>query len=129
MLIDVVRQLGAEVDERWAREDYALDAFASIAADAMERFSLHDLFDLAEFADWLTVTEDLPEQLHATNKFGDPRITVWRSSRFLVDMYFWTTPETTRSMIMALPARSPTYWARVCIASIGWRRSTNPNPG
>jgi hypothetical protein len=75
MLIDVVRQLGAEADERWAREDYALDAFASIAADAIERFSLHDLFDLAEFADWLTETEDLLEQLHAKNKFGDPRIT------------------------------------------------------
>ncbi|MCC2664053.1 MAG: hypothetical protein K0S35_1975 [Geminicoccaceae bacterium] len=95
MLIDVVRQLGAEADERWAREDYALEAFASIAADAIERFSVHDLFDLAEFADWLTETEDLPEQHHAKNTFGVPRITVWRSSRFFVDMYFWTTPETT----------------------------------
>jgi hypothetical protein len=95
MLIDVVRQLGADVDERWAQEDYALDAFASIAADGIERFSFHDLFDLAEFADWLTETEDLPEQHDAKNKFGDPRITVWRSSRFFVDMYFWTTPETT----------------------------------
>ncbi len=39
MLIDVVRQLGAEADERWAREDYALEAFAPIAADAIGRFS------------------------------------------------------------------------------------------
>ena len=54
----------------------------------------HDRFDLAEFADWLTRTEDLPEQLDPTSRFGDPPITVWRASRFVVDLYFWTTPET-----------------------------------
>jgi hypothetical protein len=94
MLIDRIRQLGSEVDERWARESYALDAFASIATAAIERSSLHEHFHLAEFADWLTQTPDLPEQLDPKNRFGDPPITVWRTSRFVVDVYFWTTPET-----------------------------------
>jgi hypothetical protein len=94
MLSDMIRQLGSEVDERWAREGYALDAFTSIATAAIERFSPHEHFQLAEFADWLTRTPDLPEQLDPKNSFGDPPITVWRTSRFVVDLYFWTTPET-----------------------------------
>ena len=94
MLIDVVRQLGTEVDQRWARQGYALDAFASIATDAIERFTPHDRFDLAEFGDWLTRIADLPDQLDPKSKFGDPPITIWRTSRFVVDLYFWTTPET-----------------------------------
>jgi hypothetical protein len=94
MLIELARQLGNEVDERWARKGYALDAFASVAADTIERLSPHDRFDLAEFANWLAQTEDLPEQLDPRSRFGDPPITVWRTSRFVVDLYFWTTPET-----------------------------------
>jgi hypothetical protein len=94
MLIDVARRLGAEVNERWSQKDWALDAFASIAADAIERFSPHERFDIAEFADWLTQSEDLPEQLDPNSRFADAPITVWRTSRFLIDIYFWTTPET-----------------------------------
>jgi hypothetical protein len=86
MLIDVARQLGNDVDERWARNGYALDDFPSVAAETIERSSPHDRFDLAEFADWLARTEDLPEQLDPTSRFGDPPITVWRTSRFVVDL-------------------------------------------
>ena len=84
MLIDIVRQLGEEVEAAWARADYAIDAFAPIAAGDLERYALHEQFDLGEFSDWLSQTGELAEQLGPRSKFGDPPITLWRSSRFVI---------------------------------------------
>ena len=94
MLIDVVRPLGEEVEEAWARADHAIDALAPIATGALERYALHERFDLEEFSDWLSQTGDLAEQLDPRSRFGDPAITLWRNSRFLIDIYFWIDPET-----------------------------------
>ena len=37
VLIDIVRDVGEEVEEAWARADYAIDAFAPIAAIRHDR--------------------------------------------------------------------------------------------
>ncbi len=94
MLLDSVRQLGEEVEDAWARADYAIDAFAPIAVRDLERHALHEQFDLGDFSDWLSQTDELAKQLGPRSKFGDPPITLWRSSRFVIDIYFWINPET-----------------------------------
>lgn len=94
MLIEIVRHLGEEVEEAWARADYAIDAFAPIAASNLERYALHEQFDLGEFSDWLSQTDELAKQLGPRSRFGDPPITLWSSSRFVIDIYFWINPET-----------------------------------
>lgn len=94
MLIDTTRQLGEEVEAAWLRADYEGDALAPIATSALERFALHEQFDLDQFTDWLSETEALAEQLDPRSRFGAPAVTLWRNSRFLIDIYFWIDPET-----------------------------------
>ena len=94
MLIDSIRRLGEEIGDFWGSADYAIDAFAPIAASTVERYALHERFDLDEFSEWLSQTEDLAEQLDPRSRFGTPAVTLWRGSRFLIDIYFWIEPET-----------------------------------
>jgi hypothetical protein len=94
MLIDSVRQLGEEVEDAWGSADHAIDAFASIATRSVERFALHEQFNLDEIGEWLSETGDLAGQLDPKSRFGNPAITLWRNSRFLIDIYFWIDPET-----------------------------------
>ena len=56
MLIDRVRQLGEEVEHAWGSADHAIDALAPIAARSIERFALHEHFELDEVGDWLSAT-------------------------------------------------------------------------
>lgn len=94
MLIEVVRRLAAEIDERWARACHSIESFAAIAAAALERHRPHDHLDLGEFGDWLSTTSGLPEPVDPGTPFADPPVTLWRSARFVVDIHFWITPET-----------------------------------
>ena len=92
LLTDVVRQLGEEVEEAWGRTDYATNAFAPIATKAVEGYALDEQFDLDEFRDWLSTADKLPEQRDPASRLGNPAITLWRNSRFVIDIYFWIDP-------------------------------------
>ncbi len=128
VLIDIVRQLGEEVEKAWARADYALDTFAPIAAGDLERYALHEQFDLGEFSDWLSQTGELAKQLDLRSKFGDPPITLWRSSRFVIDIYFWIEPETAlHDHGFAGAFTNLAGESLHCIYSLGSARS-NPRP-
>ena len=126
LLTDVVRQLGEEVEEAWGRTDYATNAFAPIATKAVEGYALDEQFDLDEFRDWLSTADKLPEQRDPASRLGNPAITLWRNSRFVIDIYFWI--DRPDSMTTASSAPSPTSPARACIASTAWVRSQNPRP-
>jgi hypothetical protein len=54
-----------------------------------EFFATGPLPTLSEIVQWVIGQEDLPQQFDLVGQFGDPPLTLWRSSRIIVDVYTW----------------------------------------
>lgn len=81
--------LGAAIEASWRRADYAQDAFAGIAREALESARLTDSVDPWDIVRWVHATPSLPAQLDSPAAFGDLPVTVFAGGRFVVDVYFW----------------------------------------
>ena len=89
---DLARRVALE----WRRAKGDLASFPAVATRALEAFP----YDLTKrrldeaLARWLLKTRDLPDQVNLHNTFGQPPVTLFNNGRFVVDLYFWLTFDT-----------------------------------
>jgi hypothetical protein len=87
-------RLGEEIERRWAGHSYRRRFFHHIAADCLREAAFHRQFDEDKIIAWVKRAASLPEQLDPRGSFGQPPLTVWRTDRFVLDLYFWVDTET-----------------------------------
>lgn len=88
-MMEVFKQLGAEVESLWRDKNYNEELFPALAADALRRAELPVKVSAWEILDWALRQDKLPKQMDPVARFGDPPITLFNSSRFYIDAYFW----------------------------------------
>jgi hypothetical protein len=82
-------KLGELVGSRWKTENYNEQAFPEIAAQALTESDLPSRIDPWDIVRWVHTAATLPEQQDVDGRFGNPPITLFRGSRFYIDVYFW----------------------------------------
>ena len=87
-------RIGEDIERHWATRNYRRRSFEDIAAECLLAASYHRQFDEDEIITWVNRNASLPEQLDPRSNFGQPPLTVWRTDRFVVDLYFWVDTET-----------------------------------
>ncbi|HEV7906486.1 MAG TPA: hypothetical protein VGO96_21790 [Pyrinomonadaceae bacterium] len=93
--VDALGRLGEEIERRWAARTYRRQFFHHIAADCLREASYQQQFDEDEVIAWVNrAGTSLPLQLDPRSRFGQPPLTVWRTERFVLDLYFWVDTET-----------------------------------
>ena len=94
-MIEKIEQLGKEVETAWKKEGYAKEVFPRIAFELLQKHRFHEQFSMETFLKSFCKLKTLPSQLTITNTFGEPPITLYRNDalNFLIDIYFWVTPE------------------------------------
>lgn len=93
--MEIISQLGEEVESRWKAENYSEDKLPEIAADALRKARAHEHITAWEIAEWSLRQAELPPQRDLPGRFGDPPITVYSAPRFHIDVYFWFEGTTT----------------------------------
>ncbi|MBX3293060.1 MAG: hypothetical protein KF881_09250 [Acidobacteria bacterium] len=87
--MDIIKQLGEEVERRWKAENYNEDKLPEIAADALRNARAHEHITAWQVAEWSLGQTELPVQRDLAGRFGDPPITLYSAPRFHIDVYFW----------------------------------------
>ena len=92
--VKALARIGEDIERRWAARNYRRQYFEHIAAECLQVASFHRQFDEEEIISWVNRAASLPQQLDLRSNFGQPPLTVWRTDRFVVDLYFWVDTET-----------------------------------
>jgi predicted metal-dependent enzyme (double-stranded beta helix superfamily) len=87
--LDYFKELGRSVERRWRARDYDERVFADLAVAALGERPAHAEVDPLEILDWVLGDDEMPQQLDPKAEFGQPPITVYSSSRFVIDVLFW----------------------------------------
>lgn len=87
--MEFFQKLGSLVEERWRERNYGEDVFPEIAADALEEMDPSQASDPWEIIRWVNTVDSLPAQVGISSQFGNPPITLYNSSRFYIDAYYW----------------------------------------
>jgi hypothetical protein len=81
------QQLGLLVEERWKARNYDERTFHEIAFQALQELPPVKHVAYEQVIEWAFCTPDLPEQ--KSIDFGQPPITLYRTSRFYIEALFW----------------------------------------
>lgn len=92
--VAALAQIGEEIERRWSGRSYRRQFFHHIAADCLREAAFERQFDEDEIIAWVNRAGSLPQQLDPRSSFGQPPLTVWRTDRFVLDLYFWVDTET-----------------------------------
>jgi hypothetical protein len=87
--LQVFRELGAALFDRWKRANFDESAFADLAAAALRDFRPSEHVEPSEVLRWVQDETTLPPQADIEAKFGQPPITVFHCERFYIDVLFW----------------------------------------
>jgi len=87
--VEFFQKLGSLVEERWRERNYDEYVFPEIAAEALQEMNPSQSADPWEIVRWVNTTDSLPEQQGISSQFGNPPITLYNSSRFFIDVYYW----------------------------------------
>ncbi|MDB4983377.1 MAG: hypothetical protein JWM82_4129 [Myxococcales bacterium] len=89
MGLDVVRQLGADLDRRWQAADYDPRQFSDMAVAALAAADLPGRVAPDEVIDWVLAADTLPRQMNLPATFGQPPVTLFCAKRFYIEALFW----------------------------------------
>lgn len=92
--VTAITRIGEEIERRWSARSYRRQDFHNIAAECLQAAACHRQFDEDELIRWVSQATSLPQQLDPTSNFGQPPLTMWRTERFVVDLYFWIDTDT-----------------------------------
>lgn len=84
--------LGDEIERRWRMVGHSDDQFTAIAYQCMQAAQLEVGFD-PEALIRAFFSRPVPAQLDPSGQYGQPPLTLYNSGRFVVDVYFFVTPE------------------------------------
>jgi hypothetical protein len=87
--MELFNKLGADVEYLWRDKNYDESLFPAIAGKALREANLPEKLSAWEVIEWTLNETNLPDQRDLHAGFGDPPITLYNSSRFHVDVYFW----------------------------------------
>jgi len=88
-------RLGDLVESRWKAENYSEQLFPDIAAQALVESDLPARIDPWDIVRWVHTAVSLPEQQDVEGRFGNPPVTLFKGSRFYIDVYYWLDGTTT----------------------------------
>jgi hypothetical protein len=88
MSLAPIRELGVDLEQRWAAAAFELAAFPDLCAEHLETAKLHSRVDPAEIVQ-AVFRGDLPPQVDPSARFGQPPVTLYRTDRFFIDALFW----------------------------------------
>src|SRR5438067_3298205 len=80
-------KVGAVIEQRWKEANYLESAFPEISAQVLGEADAVGNVDPWEIVAYLQAASTLPEQ--QTDTFSDLALTLYRASRFGIDVYFW----------------------------------------
>ena len=93
--VSALARIGEEIERRWAGRAHRRQFFPHIAADCLREAAYQQDFDEDKIIAWVNrAGTSLPLQLDPRSRFGQPPLTVWRTDRFVLDLYFWVDTET-----------------------------------
>jgi hypothetical protein len=86
--------LANNIQNQWTESTYDLEVFPRICAEALEKYSLHFTTDME------TVLKEIPQlnlpvQTFPNGEFSDFPLTLVRTDKLLIDLYFWHKSDTT----------------------------------
>ncbi len=87
--MDLIQQLGAEIESLWLDQNYNEELLPAIAADALRQADLPAKISAWDVVDWALKQGELPPQRDLHGSFADPPITIFSGPRFHIDLYFW----------------------------------------
>ena len=87
--MDAVEQLGGAIEREWRRRNYDEAVFPSLAAEKLRRSNVFEKASPWDAVKWALTLDELPRQKDVDARFGDPPVTLFTSSRFNIDLYFW----------------------------------------
>jgi hypothetical protein len=82
-------ELGAFIEQRWRERQFDENVFPALAAAALKEFNPAAQVSAWDVAAWAMREPTLPQQRDLQANFGDPPVTLFNSSRFHIDVYFW----------------------------------------
>jgi hypothetical protein len=94
MTLAIIHELGVELERQWAGFDFDLAAFPGICAERLESSKVHARVDPDQIVGAVFRAE-LPAQFDPAGRFGQPPVTLFRTSRFFIDALFWVDGTTT----------------------------------
>lgn len=87
--MEIFQKLGEKIEKIWREKNYDEAIFPTISADCLKEENLPEKVSAWEVIEWTLKQSNLPEQRDPAGHFGDPPITLYNSSRFHIDVYFW----------------------------------------
>lgn len=87
--MELFTELGAIIEQRWRERNYDETIFPQLAADHLGEADLPSQISAWDVAAWALRETNLPEQRDLSANFGEPPLTVFNSSRFHIDVYYW----------------------------------------
>lgn len=83
----IFTELGTRLEQRWAAVNYAEPAFPDLAAEVLAESNLPEETPPQVIMEELHRARSLPQQ--SSHEFSDLSLTLYSSSRFCIDVYFW----------------------------------------
>lgn len=85
--MQAIQELGDAVARAWLACDYADDAFATIASQALRQSELLRRSSQSQLNEWFLTETRLPEQQF--RDFGQPALTLYRGHKFYIELLHW----------------------------------------
>jgi len=86
--VSPIIELGRNIEAAWIASGYDLEKFPGLCVDRVSAARIHEVVRPDDVIRW-ALSSDLPPQLDAKARFGQPPITVYRGRRFVIDVLFW----------------------------------------
>lgn len=87
--IDPFLAIARELESRWAAREHDERHFAELATEVLAARALHREVSADDILAWVLAADRIPDQFDLESKFGQPPITLVRTSRFVIDALFW----------------------------------------
>jgi len=88
------QEMGAAVERDWREADYDSTKFPNIAAATLEQFKASERIDPIDILREIDAVP-LPRQQDVEGSFSNLPVTLFSSTRFYIDLYFWLDGTTT----------------------------------
>lgn len=85
----IFAELGALLEKRWRERNFDETVFPALAAAALREVDPATQISVWDVAAWAMREPVLPAQRDLAGSFGEPPVTLFDSSRFHIDVYFW----------------------------------------
>ena len=88
------KEMGAAVERDWRKAGYDAEMFPDIAAATLEQFKASEQIDPIDILREIDAAP-LPRQQDVEGSFSNLPVTLFNSTRFYIDLYFWLDGTTT----------------------------------